>query len=392
MPEKSSVKIVRTIHAAPDMVFAALTQAVELRGWMCQEAYTEPRKDGYIRLRWSSGYNVMGAFTTFAPPARLSFTWLSANEPGETTVKITLKPVEGGAKITLVHAGFGPGKKWAGRSQESEQGWNKSLDNLKSVLETGLDRRTLEQPRIGMGFESVKGGTGVIVTQIIPDGPAAKAGLQPGDWVTRLAGKKVLDESGFAAIFSQCRAGQKAKIAYVREGRQRTTMVEFGARPVPQVSDDPAVVVEQARQIHAQMLAALRTSVAALTDEQAERQPAPGEWSVKQALAHLCVCEPEYRAWATRALLGGDANYWVEARLPEQFATVLNAKPTLHNLLDRLERELAESRIFIAALTPERRAYKARYRHVALMLLDFAYHIGMHLEQIQKTIKAIQKT
>jgi hypothetical protein len=167
-------------------------------------------------------------------------------------------------------------------------------------------------------------------------------------------------------------------------------LVEFGKRPVPEISQDPAVVVEQARQIHEQALADLRATVAALSEAQANRSPAAGEWSVKQALAHLCVCEPAYRAWATLALLGDNPNYWVEARLPEQFATVLYTNPTVGDLIARLERELAESRAYVAAIAPERLAYKGRYRLVAYYLIDFAHHINMHLAQIQKTIQAVQ--
>ncbi len=384
----TDVRVVRVIQAPPERIFEALTQAFDMRGWLCHEAYAEPRKDGFIRLRWNSGYNIFGAFTALTPPRTLSYTWLSTYEPGETQVKFTLKPVEGGTKVTLTHSGFGTGKKWAGRAQESEEGWTKGLDNLKSVLETGIDLREAQRPRIGLGFETTQGRQGALLTDVMPDAPASAAGLQKGDVVVSLDGHKVRDEDDLLSIFQRCRAGQRIKAVYVRDGKRSSTTIELTARPTPQIPDDPAAVVEQARQVHEQSIAALRTAVAVLTEEQASLSPAEGEWSVKHIITHLCVCEPAYQSWAAEVLLGQEPE-WIEAKLPEQFAGVLSTAPTLHDLLNRLELNMAESRAFVAALTPEHRAYKGRYRRIAHMLLDFAFHVNTHIEQVRKTIQAV---
>jgi uncharacterized damage-inducible protein DinB len=248
----------------------------------------------------------------------------------------------------------------------------------------------MNRPRIGLGFETFEDNKGALLTAIVSGSPAELAGLQKGDVIVRMGNSKVRGQEEFIAVFSTCRAGQRVKVAYLREGKRHTTTVELAARPVPEISGDPVIVVEQARQVHEQALNALWTSVALLTDEQAELAPAEGEWSIKQALAHLIVCEPEYRAWALRVLLGDNPEYWVEARLPEQFATVLSARPTVRALVERLESELAASRAFVGALTPEHLANKVRYRLVAMHLVDLAHHVNLHLEQIQATAQHIK--
>lgn len=382
------IKVIRTIQAPPQEVFDALQYECRLREWLCHKAYTEPRKGGRFEIRWRS-YEARGVFTAFAPPRTLAFTWQGINDPGETQVKITLKPSEAGTRLTLSHSGWGSGKKWAGFAETAEREWGKVLDNLKSVLETGIDLRETRQPRLGVAVGATQERPGVLVSDIAPNSPAEKGGLQKGDILISIEGRKLGDAQDFIDVFRTLRGGQRIKVALVRDGKRRRLDIELGTRPVPVVPDDPAAVAEQARRLHEQAIAALRVAVAGLSDEQAAQPPAEGEWSVKQTLAHLCVCEPAYRAWAVDVLEGNET-HWVEARLPEQFASVLATTPTVGTLLDRFEREAAESRVFVAALTPEHRANKLRYRRIALMLLEYAQHVNMHMEQVQKIVKAIK--
>lgn len=387
--KNTNVKIARTIQAPPEMIWDVLTRASRLREWMCDGARTVPRKGGSFEVRWNSGYEARGVFTAYSPPRSLALTWSSPFEPGETSVRITLKPVEGGTKVTLVHSGFGAGKKWAGRAQESERGWTGGLENLQSVLETGVDLRQAKLPRLGLGWETAPGGTGALVSAVIAGSPSDQAGLCKDDVVVSFAGRKVHDEQDLMQIVQSCQAGQRVKAVYLRAGKRHTATVELSARPAPEIPDDPIVVVEQARQAHEKAIAALRASVLMLTDEQAALSLAENEWSVKETLAHLSVSERGFQWWMMDVLQGKEAG-WIEARFPEQVAAVLASAPTAGALLDRFERDMAESRAMVAALTWEHRAFKAHYRQIANMLLSYAQHTHDHLQQIQRTIRAVQ--
>lgn len=387
---QQTVKLTRTIQAPPEMIWEALTQAGGLREWMCDGARTQPRKGGLIQVWWNSGYEARGVFTAWKPPSTLAFTWNSPMEPAETSVKFTLKPVEGGTKVTVIHAGLGAGKKWAGRALESLEGWTQGMDNLQSTLETGVDLRQMDQPRLGLGWETAPGETGAVATTVIAGGPCEQAGLCQGDVIVSFASRKVRNDQDLMAIYRTCRAGQRVKLVYFRAGKRHTTTVELSARPVPEIPDDPVVVVEQARQAHEKALAALRTSVMMLTDEQAGLAPESGEWSVKQVLAHLSASERGFQTWAVDVLQGNETR-WIEARLPEQFAAVFASAPTVGALLDRFEHDLAESRAMIAALTYEHRAYRVRYWQIAQMLLGFQFHTEDHLKQVQATVRAVTK-
>jgi len=385
-----SVKVVRIVNVPPQEVFEAFAYECRLREWMSDGARTQPRKGGLFEVRWNSGYEARGLFTAWKPPSKLAFTWNSAMEPGETTVQVTLKPVEGGTRVTLTHSGFGAGKKWAGRAEESEREWNGGLDNLKSTLETGIDLRELGRPRIGVGFETAEGNAGVLLTAVISGSPAELAGLCKGDVMVRMDGRQVRDEEEFGAIFRSFQAGQRIKVAYVREGKRHTTTVGLGTRPVPEIPDDPDALVEQVRQAHEQAIAALRTAVMmVVSDEQAGIAPAEGEWSVKQVLAHLSGAERGFQAWVANVLIGEQTP--ITGDLPEQFAAILASAPTVGALVDRFERDLAESRAIVASLTPEHRANKWRYRQIAQMLVAFGPHTQDHVGQIQNTVRAVQK-
>jgi uncharacterized protein YndB with AHSA1/START domain len=386
---RRSFKVVRTIQASPEMVFEAFAYECRLREWMCDRARTQLRKGGLYEVRWNSGYEARGVFTAYSPPRALAFTWGSPYEPGETSVKIALKPVEGGTQVTLTHSGFGTGKKWAGRVEEAEREWSGGLDNLKSTLETGLDLRQMNQPRLGLGWETAPGETGALVTAVIAGGPCDQAGLTRGDVMVSFAGRKVKSEQDLLTIFYSCRAGQRVPVAFLREGKRHKTTVELGKRPVPQVPDDPTVLVEQVRQAHEQAIAALRTTVMMVSDEQAGIAPAEGEWSIKQVFAHLSASERAFQQWAVDVLLGNET-FGIVGHLPEQFAAVLAGAPTVGALVDRFERDMTESRVIVASLTPERHANKWRYRQIAQMLLSFGFHTQDHIQQIQAIVQAVQ--
>jgi uncharacterized protein YndB with AHSA1/START domain len=384
-----SVKLTHTIQASPQEIFYSFQHECRLREWMCDGARTQPRKGGLFDVWWNSGYEARGVFTSLKPPTSLAFTWNSPMEPGETQVRVTLKPAEDGTRLTLTHSGFGTGKKWAGRAEESEREWNSGLDNLKSVLETGVDLRQMNQPRFGLGWETAPGDKGALVNAVITGGPCDQAGLVKGDVITSFAGRKVKSEQDLLTIFYSCRAGQRVPVTFLRQDKRNKTTVELGKRSTPQVPDDPLVLVGQVRQAHEQDISALRAAALMITDEQAGIAPAEGEWSVKQVLAHLSAAERAFQGWVVDVLLG-NGTFEIVGHLSEQLAAVFASVSTAGALLDRFERDLAESRAIVASLTPEHLANKWRYRRIGQELIRFDSHTRDHVEQVQNTIRAVQ--
>ena len=65
------------------------------------------------------------------------------------------------------------------------------------------------------------GASGAAVTRITPDGPAARAGLRPGDIVLRFNGRDIPDSRALTRLVGEAQVGTTATIDIIREGRRQ---------------------------------------------------------------------------------------------------------------------------------------------------------------------------
>ncbi|HSK23696.1 MAG TPA: trypsin-like peptidase domain-containing protein [Egicoccus sp.] len=71
---------------------------------------------------------------------------------------------------------------------------------------------------------------GAVLAQV-PDGPAADAGLQPGDIVVRLDEHEVTTMADLAGRIRQYRPGDDVEVTFLRNGEEDTVTVTLGERP-----------------------------------------------------------------------------------------------------------------------------------------------------------------
>ncbi|MGM0831636.1 Do family serine endopeptidase [Halomonas qinghailakensis] len=74
---------------------------------------------------------------------------------------------------------------------------------------------------------------GVIVAGVVKDGPAAKAGLQPGDVLLSIDGQVILDARATMSDIASIPPGTELPLTVVRGGERMDITLEVGERPVP---------------------------------------------------------------------------------------------------------------------------------------------------------------
>jgi serine protease DegQ len=80
------------------------------------------------------------------------------------------------------------------------------------------------------------GNNGVIITGVLQDGPAAKAGIKPGDVIVAIAGKRVASVSELLSNVAALKPGTPAKMTVQRADKSLELDVSPGVRPRPKAS------------------------------------------------------------------------------------------------------------------------------------------------------------
>ena len=80
----------------------------------------------------------------------------------------------------------------------------------------------------------IKAASGVIITGVLQNAPAARAGLRPGDVITEVAGKPVTSVPGLLSAVAALKPGESAGLRVQRGEQLLDLQVEPGVRPRPQ--------------------------------------------------------------------------------------------------------------------------------------------------------------
>ena len=93
----------------------------------------------------------------------------------------------------------------------------------------GIQHATLppdEAKRLGL-----PAGPGTTVVGVVPSGPAATAGLEPGDLITRLGDQPIQSERDLTQAIRAHNAGDRVEVTFTRNGKEMRVAVTLGAVP-----------------------------------------------------------------------------------------------------------------------------------------------------------------
>jgi S1-C subfamily serine protease len=87
-----------------------------------------------------------------------------------------------------------------------------------------------------LGLEKVQG---VLITGVLQGGPAAQAGVRPGDVVTAVGDRPVQTTADLLKAVAALKPQTNAALGVVRNGQRLRIDVQIGQRPAPGSSGNP---------------------------------------------------------------------------------------------------------------------------------------------------------
>jgi Do/DeqQ family serine protease len=87
---------------------------------------------------------------------------------------------------------------------------------------------------------------GVLIRDVVSKTPAERAGLKPGDVITKFDGKKITGVEQFRRVVAETKPGTKVTIEYIRDGEKRTVEAKLEEYP-EEVAQAPSEQKEEKR-------------------------------------------------------------------------------------------------------------------------------------------------
>ena len=126
-----------TIRATPEALFAFFTDPAKMKQWIGTEVELDARPGGVFRVVPNRADVIRGRYLEVTPPSRVVFTWGfegdgQALPPGASVVEITLRPVDEGTEVRLVHRALPDGIREA-----HAVGWSHYVARIAVAAEGG---------------------------------------------------------------------------------------------------------------------------------------------------------------------------------------------------------------------------------------------------------------
>ncbi|MGH8482640.1 MAG: Do family serine endopeptidase, partial [Nevskiaceae bacterium] len=145
----------------------------------------------------------------------------------------------GGALVTLKGELVGINSQIVSRSGGNVGiGFAIPSNQARYVLNEIVAHGSVERGRIGIGGQNVTpelarafglpAARGAVITQVVPDSPAAKAGLKPEDIILEADGREVRDFDQLRNLIGMRRVGERIEMKVLRDGKPRPVNVVIG--------------------------------------------------------------------------------------------------------------------------------------------------------------------
>jgi uncharacterized protein YndB with AHSA1/START domain len=390
------------VNAPVKLAYRAFTNSTSLREWLCDVATVDPHPGGRIYAWWRGNHYFSGHYHALEENKCVKFRWIPSADPAPTDVTVTFDEKDGGVSVHLDHE-VPDGESWKSIGESFRENWVESFENLKSVLETGIDLRIANRPMLGIApgdfTEEQAIALGVPVREglrldgLVAGMGAERAGLQKDDVLVGMAGHPITtDFNTLPLAIAGKKGGDTIEVIFYRGPEKNTIAMELSRRPMPDVSFNPIALARQARELIEPALAELEKCFEGFSDEQAMRRPDPKEWSALEVVAHLIHNERFNSIFLASVMDGNEPSYDSGGNnVTAQVESTVKANPSIRQMLDLLRRTVEEVLAYTELIPEEFTANKASYYRYGSILVQPNFHLGSHTQQIKDALAAASR-
>ncbi|HET8673301.1 MAG TPA: trypsin-like peptidase domain-containing protein [Thermoleophilaceae bacterium] len=118
-----------------------------------------------------------------------------------------------------------------GQGQNNGVGFAIPIDTAKNVVRQLETSGHVSHAYLGVASSDASNGNGAVVQQVQPGSPAAAAGINQGDVIRSVNGRRVTSSSDLVTAISSLRSGDKARLVVTSGGSSRTVTITLGQQP-----------------------------------------------------------------------------------------------------------------------------------------------------------------
>jgi serine protease Do len=122
-------------------------------------------------------------------------------------------------------------------------GYAISINSAEPIIQSLINQNYVTRPWLGVGLypldpfvaaaNNLSVDEGALIVEIVAGSPAANAGLEKGDVITRFDGKEITSCDDLVKAIHDCQIGQKVEITFVRGEDTETTTAVLKESPPP---------------------------------------------------------------------------------------------------------------------------------------------------------------
>ena len=387
------------VNAPAKLAYRAFTNSTSMREWLCDVATVDLHPRGRLYLWWRGDFYSSGHYLDLEENKCVKFRWYSNMDPAPTEVNVTFTERDGGVNVRMDHE-VPDDESWNGKAETFRENWVESLENLKSVLETGIDLRISTRPMLGIApgdFTSEQAAAlgvpvreGLRLDGLVSGMGAERAGLLKDDVLVGMAGHPITsDFNSLPLAIAGKKGGDQIEVVFYRGPEKKTITMELSKRPMPDVPFDAAELSKQARALYEPALAELEQCFEGYSDAQAMQRPDPKEWSALEVVAHL-IHNERFNLIFLSGLIDGIEPYYDGGgnNVTAYAEATVKANASIRRMLDLLRQTVEEVLAFTELVPAEFAANRGSYYRFAFGLLQPNFHITGHVQQIKDALAA----